>query len=321
MIRVFLIGVVEAGSTIFEFAECYLTKRSCDMNDNRHYRNQRLRFDKPFASCGIVMLLATGVSMSDERETRLPATTTVAFRVARHGDRILVPVTTLGKERAFLLNTGAPIALYDTSLESQLTKIGIGETPGEPDFPIYETPSASIGPFKLCNSPIVAGNLRRIRETSGEPLFGVIGMNDLSKMILQIDFDEGLCRFTQTINGDLGESIDLLFDEEGFPMAKVRLNSISTADMKIDTGFSSDCALSAKLFDTLTDNGDITLRYRSKFLSLAGTESRQIGSLKTISLGKHTHTEVSVARTGDSNLVGLGYLSRYLGINETLGVW
>src|SRR5215471_12403369 len=75
---------------------------------------------------GIVFLLFLPQQSGGQKVGLDPRNVLERFDVAKDGDALIVPVEFQGKTYRFLLDTGASVTVFDTSLEPQL-----GQTVGE----------------------------------------------------------------------------------------------------------------------------------------------------------------------------------------------
>src|SRR5262245_40900063 len=122
------------------------------------------------------------------------------FAVFTDGDGLLLPVRIGEKEYAFVLDTGATLSVFDTSLPLG-APIETGEftTPsGAGPVTFFRAPKASIGklPFRY-GQKIVGFNFTKWRRISGHPIYGMIGMDFLAAHVVHLDFDRGLVRFLE----------------------------------------------------------------------------------------------------------------------------
>ena len=234
------------------------------------------------------------------------------FRIAPHGDCVVLPVSTHFGVYQFLVDTGASSTGYDTKLRHQLTQIAEGTTHTGMRFPIFEASPASIGSLQLRKSPVVTRDLSTFRKEFGHPIYGFIGMSDLRSRILQIDFDGGRCRFVEELDIDIGDPFDLEVEAgTGLHVVRIGVNPQLNVKMLIDTGFDGDLAIKKKLFDSLVSSDDIVVRQKISLSKLTGAQSAWEGSLKSLQLGPFSHSHISVIRHDEANLIGLGYLSRF----------
>ena len=241
----------------------------------------------------------------------------VAFDNAIDGDRVTLPVNTLGRVRPFLLDTGSSISAYDSKLTHTLKKVGEAETSGGLSVPLYEEPGGMFGPFAFQQSPVGAIDLCRLSRVYGKAIEGIIGMPDLCSRILQIDFDNRCCTFLESVKNDAGDCCEISSTPGGCPRIKCEIDASLKVNLLVDTGSNSEFVFDAKRFDALEATGGITIHRKIKLLrqTVYGTATLSTGTLRELRIGTHSHQKLSVvrdAREGAISTVGVGYLSRFL---------
>lgn len=126
------------------------------------------------------------------------ATETVVerFKIAKGRAFLLLPVELKGRTLLFALDTGASSSVYDSSLAPLLGEpAGTRElrtSDGVTRIQVFKPADAKLGRLSLrTGSPAVVADLRRMREVSGEEVYGFIGMDFLSRHVFRIDPDRG----------------------------------------------------------------------------------------------------------------------------------
>ena len=114
--------------------------------------------------------------------------------MSRDGDALLVPVRLNGKDRWFMIDTGAySTALVDVSvpLGKSRESVSFRTAGGMTKAGVYDMPDATVGGLPLGVVTVLGADLKSIREVFGLPVEGLIGMDFLSRHIVHIDFDRG----------------------------------------------------------------------------------------------------------------------------------
>jgi hypothetical protein len=240
------------------------------------------------------------------------------FPIAENAHFLIVPVEIKGKRYQFALDTGATSTIYDTSLRHLLgepVQVRKVQTPsGVTTLPLFQPPDAKVGklPFpKDC--PIIAANLERIRQVSGEEIYGMIGMDFLGKYILRIDFDSGEVVFLRSIGPNPGDRIPL-FMHSGPPQVQIRIAGQDSPDcFVLDTGMSGHGSggMSAELFDALIRKKKMSSVVKQQQVVLSGTLGQRQGRVEAISFANHRHERLLFSQSQVS-VLGLRFCSRYV---------
>ena len=161
------------------------------------------------------------------------------FTVAKNGDDLLIPVRFAGKDHLFVVDTGASITLFDTSLPlGQPVDLATIDTPGgKTKIPLYNPPEAFVGKLPLRGLKIVAGkDLTSLRQASGNPIEGILGMDFLGKHVVHIDVPRGELLLLKSAprNGD--EAWPISYDAGGLPYTGATVGSEGPVRFVIDTG-------------------------------------------------------------------------------------
>jgi hypothetical protein len=120
---------------------------------------------------------AAGVGAQPPRERPSPETVIERFEIAKGGTLLLLPVELKGKKCLFALDTGAASYVCDSSLIPLLGEPirteEVGTSDGGTRIQFFQPPDAQLGGMSLrTGSPVVAADLRRAREGSGEEVYG-----------------------------------------------------------------------------------------------------------------------------------------------------
>jgi Aspartyl protease/PDZ domain len=272
----------------------------------------------------LAILLATQ-SLQARGETPPPAPPAddvlERFVVSRDCPLLLLPVELNGKKYQFALDTGATQSVYDSSLRSMLgppiRTTDVSTPGGTATVALYKAPDAKLGRLHLPEgSPIAVADLQRLREITGEEIFGMIGMDFLAHHIFRIDPDRGEVVFLRVPGDDPGRRVPVALDDTdgGVPMIEVQFEGMKAAErFMVDTGFggfdSGD--LRPEAFDALDRQGKLKADGDSLSTTLSGTAREHKGALSEFSLGGYRHRHLVFDR-GNVNFLGLNYWLRYV---------
>jgi Aspartyl protease/PDZ domain len=240
------------------------------------------------------------------------------FVVGKEGRPLLLPVEVGGQLYRFEVDTGANCSVYDQRLRRHLgapIRQSTVDTPG--GFlrtELFESPEAHLGRITWhSKSPIVCINMSQLRQSMGDHLDGLLGMDFLRNHVVQIDFDTGHLRFLSAggMNPDgWGERIPLTFGLHLCPTVRTTLGGSVETDCRIDTGANPSC-LDIFTFNSLQENRKLRLfATPHRVLTAVGTVSRESGLVETISIGSESHQWMRVD-AATTSLIGLQFLSRY----------
>ena len=235
--------------------------------------------------------------------------------VPKLGDRLSVPIESDGRSLIYILDTGATRTCVAKSIAAKWQPIrheplhALTETV---QVPIYERPEAEsfAGMVLRRRTELYAQDFRSISDFTGIEIDGVLGMNDLKRFVIQIDFDNGKLRILRSAARELGEKFRLS-SKRGCPTIDIRVNELEI-DANIDTGASSDVLLTANRFDQLVEQKQIIIGVSTQIATATGVATVSKGTLQNkMSLGSFEHSGCRVTKT-QFNAVGLGYLSRFV---------
>ena len=141
-----------------------------------------------------VLAFARG-SEGDEPALEIPPSLILErFAVSKNSDFLLVPVSVNTKEFLFLVDTGADVTVFDTLLPlgEPIGVVTADGAEGEVAINLYSTPDAKLGRISLGSLDVVAGtDLKYIRQVSGLPIQGILGMDFLGKYVVHVNVVKG----------------------------------------------------------------------------------------------------------------------------------
>lgn len=239
------------------------------------------------------------------------------FTIGKQGRLILLPVQVAGQRHLFMLDTGACRSGIDVTLReavgrhrgSQLLQTPAGQTLVE----TYDWPTVTLDgqPLKT-ERPVALVNLTELRHASGAPVRGIVGMDVLSKSVIQIEFDRGVLQFLDELPEDrdeLGDRVPIEFNIDGAPSLVGRLADETRERFLIDTGAHGNSLRSA-IFDRLLDQKLIRLGSSFRSMTVGGEVQGNRGRIQKLVIGPFEHENLRASRVNLSS-VGLRYLSRF----------
>ena len=233
------------------------------------------------------------------------------------GNALLIPVTIDGHSPAstFLVDTGASMTVFDTSLKRLLISrnaIGKASTPhGSIEVEMCEPPRLQLGRYAVrLEEPVACTNLAALSSISDDDVAGIIGMDLLSKHILHLDFDEGAMSFLKSVP-DTWEALLPIDGTVREPMAHVALPAGSSTLCQIDTGYLGLAALNRQVFDTLGSREILLPLGKSYGIDLCRTVEVRAALLPSIGFGNFQSPPAVVGELEGMNLLGLRFWSRF----------
>jgi hypothetical protein len=169
------------------------------------------------------------------------------------GDAIIIPITTLGKERLFIVDTGIGRTCFDNTLLPQLTAVGsqikvAAPGTGVVSKELYLMPPLEINTRRLTNTNFraIGADMESLRVFLGRPVEGILGYDVLCHYVVVIDCRRHLLTlfepedFTLPPASSTSFSIEVAKEVPGTRLALVGLPSgfvgLDTGDI---TGFAS----------------------------------------------------------------------------------
>ncbi|HVV98935.1 MAG TPA: aspartyl protease family protein [Planctomycetaceae bacterium] len=239
------------------------------------------------------------------------------FTVGREGRPLLLPVRMGNQEFRMLVDTGATLTGFDVTLRKELGPSLGSEALSTPTGPIladtFRPPEATVGNLPL-EGPrkVFCHDFRTFREATGEPIFGVIGIDFLNRWIVQIDFDRGYLRLFRPDTEPAaawGEQTELIRDPQYRPCVIGRAGDSLEVAWLIDTGANNN-SVRPELFDRLVKTRQLQLGARYASVAAGGRLNGAAGRLSVLDIEGFHHEQLRCERARPSSL-GLNYLSRY----------
>ncbi|MEM8671897.1 MAG: aspartyl protease family protein [Planctomycetota bacterium] len=264
-----------------------------------------------------LLLLLAGVDSAGQESQDL-ARHAKEFRIEKHGDAILLPISLFGVTENFMVDSGASIHILDERFRRHLGRavdtVGFGTAGADLRLRYYRPPRLSIGAERLEeNLPVVSLDFTHPSQVIGHHIGGILGGPLFLQFIVSIDFDAGRLRLLpleEMPRESWGIPIPVSVDSTGRPsIERVRVGS-ETRSFLLDTGFNSSLSLARPLFDQLQANEMLRLRRERRAMTAGGDVVRRIGAVNAIAVGPFRHQSIA-ASEGEENIIGLDYLSRF----------
>ncbi|MDB6064409.1 MAG: hypothetical protein JWR26_617 [Pedosphaera sp.] len=258
-----------------------------------------------------IPLLLCSCTTEDSIRSQLPRD--VAMNKDAGGGQLLFVMLRLdsGEELPFVVDTGAAATLLDKSLVPKLGKrlgqVTIWRFGEKAESDLYAAPKLYLGntPLMITGGGVVDYDFKQLSSSSGRPIMGVLGMDCLENYCIQLDFIAGKMRFLDAKHSSKkswGKPFSLTDTGDGRAFIRenlVGLKDLGTPATLIDTGWDSAGWLATNLFQQWTNHAKPP----------ANGEVRAPNAV----LGGETYSDLlSVAENGDSNGIGLWFLSQHL---------
>jgi len=239
------------------------------------------------------------------------------FRIAKHGNPIVLPVEIGPEHHPFLFDTGTLVSSFDKSLMPLLLgpagprRMHAQSSMNEQGAERSVAPLLYVGRRKLTGvTEVTCVDQEPLRGALGERFDGVLGMDAIKELIVQFDFDQGTLSILPTVPEDMGEPIKLALCTGGQRAIDLGWLNEDPGLFVIDTGCASPASgtLNARRFQALLDSRQATLI--ADALAPPAARSRKV-RVAAFSLGEFHHSDL-IFSEGRYNTLALGYLSRYL---------
>jgi hypothetical protein len=259
-------------------------------------------------SLGLVPLLAPAAPPPSEEKGVLER-----FEIARDGDCLLLPVKFNGTTYQFMLDSGAALNVFDSSLPlgEAINETEARGAEGSVRVKVFAAPEATVGGLNLkTDEPVFAFDFTKIRQVVGYEVHGFIGMPFLRRHVVRLDFDRGELLVLKEPGRDCGRAFSVAA-EGRMPYLTINFGGDSKQEFLIDTGWSGSSCLARKLFDTALKQEDLAVRGTTRVESASGTSTIRFGRLKQLAFDEFTLRSL-LADEGEANLLGLGFCSRFV---------
>lgn len=262
------------------------------------------------------LFLVSTPHLKAQELTPSPQLILARFDVPKHGDALLLPVTFQDKTYQFVVDTGASLTVFDSSLPLGQVRQTLKAKSSHGDFNIqlYDRPKASLGKFALGGAPFVVGmDLSKIRAVSGHDIHGIIGMDFLSQQILHVDFHQGKLLFLKAAAPNLGKPFAISISPNGEPSISLMIPGWGKEEFLIDTG-AVGCAgqLQSFVYQSLAKKNLLRTLDSCFYECASGNCEIKYGQLNSLTLGEFTLRELVLGENKNGSQLGLGFWSRFV---------
>lgn len=280
------------------------------------------RLNAAFACVVCILILwasHVGAILASEPSARAAKTAVrESFKFDPDEKLVIVPVRVGSRDYRFVLDTGSTVTVVDNSLRQFLgPRIGSDQmsvaSGREIEAGFWSLLAARVGTLRFTQDRCCCLDLTPAREASGCDIRGVLGMDFLKRWIIRIDFDEGRLEFLNPGTPSVperGEYIPITFDENNIACVSAVVGNDATIPFRVDTGAAITGSLDGAILRRVIHYHEFQLTGDEKHAEMGGGFSSQVGRLLWFSIGSFRHHNLRFS-SGASNVIGLGYLSRY----------
>lgn len=285
------------------------------------FRMQQLRWFTTALTCCIGLALC---SIGETNESWQPRHVKAVIELVPDGRGITVPVKIGGRSWEFLIDTGCTMSMVDNQLVSLL-----GEPAGlvqarSPDGRESHLPTYNASKMQCVGIPldlpegVACIDLEGFRKGGLAPIYGILGMDWLSRFPIHLDFDKNRLLIISHLDSDEtppGLSVDMIIGTDNIPKVRMKFSENVISDMSIDTGAIEYNYLSGRVCDQIRKLGagdycGVTARTRSAF----GQESiADLFRCKSVPIGNSVDHDIvfMVGNGDDDSLLGIRFLKRF----------
>jgi len=247
----------------------------------------------------------------------------LSSRIATDGDFLTLPVKVDGEWRTFMVDTGTPTTLLDTSLVTRLKKAGEtmrSRVPRHEAIPdLYVPPKMIVtgtmtGEIEFpAECAVISDDLSKARGASEQPIVGVLGMDFLERYAMDLDLVGGTLRLLDSrlllpTKHDATLEIDMVHRH---PCLQVSSRS-SEFWALLDTGALLSFDIERKVYDRLVEHGELRpFPFEEELDGRKHTRFAVEGKLRELNVGPFTHYLLTVNDDDLISLLGLYYWRRY----------
>jgi hypothetical protein len=223
-------------------------------------------------------------------------------------------VTINAKQYSFLFDTGSSGSIFDTSLQELLVPTGrTARLNGHLSAPIHLAPPAEISNTGIrLPSELLCLDLRLFRYASGHDIRVILGMDVLRGFVWRINFDTGRLSILKPGSPADPSSLKISFSSDNRPEIDLTAGGQPLTCL-LDTGFvgSVNGGLSSSTFDALLKRRELVSCGGSLVAAtIDGATTSRVAALNLLVVASYRQQGL-LFRKSDTNVLGLGYLSRY----------
>ena len=273
-------------------------------------RADRIRLCIPWCALPALLLLS-GCAASD-------GSIVAEFDLDPCSDAIYVPVSCRGEDHLFLLDTGASLCVFDSSMRDQLGyPIGrdyVMTHSGEEAIELFNAPPLEIGERQLDrDEPVICQDLLSLQVALDEHITGILGMSFLEDYALELDVDTARLRILESPVADpakRGHALHLDLEPHGGPELVVDVGDTGEWTATLDTGCSYFGAMEYEVCEDLLAKGLLT----SSGISYTMTPHHAVASdlvvLDWMKVGPFARAGVVLTRS-EGSVLGLPFFFGY----------
>lgn len=259
----------------------------------------------------LALLLAVVCALPWPLRSEEPAAPKPLATFSMEPDRLpFVTLSVGGKDYQCVVHTAAvTTVLHETAREA------LGEPVGQQKGgAVFALPAASIGELQFQpGTPVQCRNLARLSRDAGRPIDGVIGMDLLAKLVMTLDFDQGLVTVTDQAHcpDAHGEKVTIVCQPQPYVVAEVCGEELALA---VESAFRAELSLEKNLIDRLGKRGAAKHGLDTVVDGDNGKAWARYGLLSTAGLKGSRHERVlfhEQSGTRSSGIMGLHFLARY----------
>lgn len=267
------------------------------------------------ASCAFLVFFGTAIGLDERAAPGTNDSVTVAqgavlarCNIPRPGLAPTIPVTVFGETHMFLVDTGSTCSGFDTRFEKRLgpplqQHVNLQSAGDTTRHKLYRGPAMMIGDFRLPDCPaVVCLDLSGCHDAQGEVCCGVIGLDILRSLVVQIDIERSEFRVLASASEDCGMAVPIHVD------TRMTLTGLvpGFGDLRfmVDTGACRCSALKLHnwSFDCLRQSDAITHLHQERVSTMHGDRQDIAGTLDRFQLGSSEFSDCGVARWYESVL-------------------
>ncbi len=237
------------------------------------------------------------------------------FAVGRGLEPLVIPVKLGGKDRLFVVDTGATNTIVDRSLliEKPREVVTVGTAVGVTKVGLFDPPDASIGGLPLRIDTVYGMDMNPLQEVIGLPVEGALGMDFLGQHVVHINFDRGELLLLKSAPKDAGQLFPITWERGKTPEIEAWVSGEKKIRFGIDTG---DAGLDSGSLDVGQTR---SLFRRSEFREVgstlqetaSGTSSSPLFQGKRLVLGEFQVERPVFSGANRVAVLGLGFWSRF----------
>jgi len=235
-------------------------------------------------------------------------------------DAICIPVEIAGKERLFMLDSGASTLVFDASLKEHLGEVAgryrMRDAAGQlVKMEFFRSPQMRIGETDwTCSDTVGCCDFSQIQDATGKEIEGILGAPFFATHIVQFDFDRRqLTVFPPGTppQDEWGTPVQLRLKDDHLPMIPLTIPGAGLEWCVIDTGFNGSLALNWSTCLELEDDGAYSPLPDRLRRVLSGRQWARNGIVTKVSLQNFEHSNLAADCSKIFSHVGLHYLKRF----------